>query len=77
LKCGNISGYSTRGEKTALDDPTATPAQIAWEYHHLKQAEAIMFWFCKETIQPIVLFELGKWYQHKKVFPDKLLTGQN
>ena len=51
-----------------MDDPTAAPAQIAWEHYHLNRADAIMFWFCQETVQPIVLFELGKWYQHKKVF---------
>jgi len=35
--------------------------QIAWEHRYLKMCDAILFWFAPETIQPIVLFELGKW----------------
>ena len=42
--------------------------QITWEHFHLQIADAILFWFSHETVQPIVLFELGKWYQHKPVF---------
>ena len=33
--------------------------QIAWEYKYLKKAKAISFWFPKETLCPITLFELG------------------
>lgn len=33
--------------------------QIEWEYTHLKIATQILFWFGKETVQPIALFELG------------------
>lgn len=33
--------------------------QIKWEYLMLRRADGIMFWFAQETIQPIVLFELG------------------
>lgn len=35
--------------------------QITWEYNYLRQADTILFWFCKEMIQPIALFELGTW----------------
>lgn len=34
--------------------------QIIWEHQHLAQSEIIMFWFPKETLCPITLFELGK-----------------
>jgi hypothetical protein len=64
----NLYIYNPRRTNFPIHDPTAAVAQIAWEHHHLKRAHAISFWFCKETIQPIVLFELGKWYQHKKIF---------
>lgn len=37
-----------------------TKEQIAWEYKHIKVADAISFWFTDATIQPITLFELGK-----------------
>jgi len=35
--------------------------QITWEYDHLKAAKAISFWFERDQIQPIALFELGRW----------------
>ena len=40
-------------------DPDAAKDQIAWEYNALRLADIVSFWFCKETIQPIVLYELG------------------
>jgi hypothetical protein len=44
-----------------MGDPTAAEAQITWEHKHLRRADAISFWFCKDTMQPIVLYELGAW----------------
>ncbi|VVB80059.1 Nucleoside 2-deoxyribosyltransferase like protein [uncultured archaeon] len=34
--------------------------QIAWEFNHLNKADAVSFWFPKETLCPITLYELGK-----------------
>ncbi len=34
--------------------------QIKWEYEHLAKADGFIFWFPKETLCPITLFELGK-----------------
>jgi hypothetical protein len=42
-----------------IEDESRTIRQIRWEYQMLRRADGILFWFCKETIQPIVLFELG------------------
>lgn len=42
-----------------IHDPTAAAQQIAWEFSMLRQADVISFWFAKETLNPIVLFELG------------------
>lgn len=44
-----------------VNDPNAAPAQIEWEHHALRSADAIMFWFARETVQPITLYELGAW----------------
>jgi hypothetical protein len=44
-----------------IHDPSAAPAQIAWEHRHLRLATGILFWFCAETLNPIVLYELGAW----------------
>ena len=43
--------------------------QIEWEADYLEKADIIIFWFPKETICPIVLFELGSWSMtDKKIF---------
>lgn len=41
--------------------------QISWEFRHLVKALAVSFWFPKETICPITLFELGRWSMNNKV----------
>ena len=41
-------------------DPNMTVEQIAWEHRHMSKVDAIAFWFCKETVCPITLFEYGK-----------------
>jgi len=42
-----------------IDDPTAAKSQITWEYNMLREADIILFWFPKDTLCPIVLYELG------------------
>lgn len=37
--------------------------QIKWEYHALRSADTVFFWFPKETLCPITLFELGVFSQ--------------
>lgn len=44
-----------------INDASAAETQIRWEAECLEKADAILFWFCSETIQPIVLYELGAW----------------
>ena len=47
----------------------AVREQIEWEYTYLRKATAISFWFPKETLCPIVLYELGAWSMtNKKIF---------
>lgn len=62
--------YNPRREQFDVKDPYAAHNQITWEYNHLKKASAILFWFSSETVQPIVLFELGRWsfVQNKPIF---------
>lgn len=50
-----------RRKNFPMDDPTAAERQIKWEHDMLRLADAILFWFPKETICPIVLYELGAW----------------
>lgn len=44
-----------------IEDPNAARDQIEWEYRNLAAADLILFWFPEEQIQPIALFELGRW----------------
>jgi hypothetical protein len=48
-----------RREQFPMDDHTAAEEQITWEHQALRAADINAFWFCKDTVQPIVLFELG------------------
>jgi hypothetical protein len=45
---------------------TKISEQIGWEYNHLNCATGISFWFSYETVQPITLFELGRWSSSSK-----------
>jgi Nucleoside 2-deoxyribosyltransferase like len=47
-------------------DPAAAEFQIGWEFRHLRQVSAILFWFAAEQIQPISLYELGAWSMSSK-----------
>ena len=42
-----------------INDPNMTQDQIHWEYRHINRCNSIIFWFPKETVCPITLFELG------------------
>jgi len=47
--------------KVFKNTPEFAELQIRWEFEHLQKADVIAFWFPKESIQPIALFELGAW----------------
>ena len=63
----DLTLLNPRRKDFPVDDPNAAKEQITWEWHHLDKAKAISFWFAKETVQPIVLFELGKWITQMKM----------
>ena len=48
-----------RREKFPLGNQDEGRRQIQWEYRHLLRADLIAFWFPKQTVCPIALFELG------------------
>lgn len=41
--------------------------QIKWEFQHLRNSYAILFWFPAETLCPITLFELGAWSTDSRI----------
>lgn len=59
LKDEEIVLLNPRRANFPIHDSNAAEEQIKWEYDHLRKANAISFWFSKETICPIVLYELG------------------
>ena len=61
----NYAVLNPRRRPFPMGDPSATEQQITWEFQHLRKADVIAFWFCKESIQPIALFELGAWSKQK------------
>ncbi|MFH1308190.1 MAG: nucleoside 2-deoxyribosyltransferase domain-containing protein [archaeon] len=60
LKEENIVILNPRREKYAENFPDIEKEQITWEFNHLKLADAVIFWFPKDTLCPITLYELGK-----------------
>lgn len=58
--------FNPRRATFNVRDPQAAPGQIQWEHEMLRQADAIMFWFCEEALQPIALYELGAWSMTNK-----------
>ncbi len=60
-----------RRENFPIHDAGAALKQITWEHYALRFASEILFWFPKETICPIVLYELGAWSRGRK----KLYVG--
>jgi len=57
----NITLYNPRRENFPIEDPKAAEEQITWEYNHLMISNIIIFWFSRGSLNPIVLFELGKY----------------
>ena len=56
-----ITIYNPRRENFPIEDSKVAEEQITWEYEKLKKAELIVMWFTNSTIQPICLYELGRW----------------
>jgi len=49
--------------------------QITWEHRALNLVDACIFWFPKETLCPISLFELGKMLMHAHHHDVRLAVG--
>lgn len=48
-----------RRENFDTKNPSESLFQIQWEYRHLRKCDVTLFWFPKETLCPITLYELG------------------
>jgi hypothetical protein len=69
LKETSLTILNPRRANFPIHDPSAAQEQIEWEHHAFRAADVILFWFPKETLCPIVLYELGAWSMtSKRVF---------
>jgi hypothetical protein len=57
----NVIVFNPRREKFPIHIKEETERQIVWEYNKLKESDIIAFWFSRGSLNPIVLYELGKW----------------
>jgi hypothetical protein len=57
----DLTIYNPRRKNFPINDPKASEEQIMWEFNHLRDADIIIFWFSRGSLNPIVLYELGMW----------------
>lgn len=55
----DITVYNPRRKTFDTSKKNESEKQITWEYEALRKASYNLFWFAKETLGPITLFELG------------------
>jgi Nucleoside 2-deoxyribosyltransferase like len=68
----DIAVFNPR-RKIFPNDKDVNLHQITWEFTYLRRASVISFWFCRETLCPITLLELGSWLMTNK----PLIIGMN
>ena len=61
----NITLLNPRRENFDIHDPFQKEDQVAWEFNSIEAANSVSLWFCKETLNPIVLLELGRMLEKK------------
>lgn len=57
----NLTIYNPRRKNYDGKDLNVAEQQITWEFEHLRDADIVMFWFSKGSVNPITLYELGMW----------------
>jgi hypothetical protein len=58
-------------------DPAELEQQIRWEYQMMRKADCVAFWFPKESLCPITLYELGCMLNYKKHVLSRLCIGRD
>jgi hypothetical protein len=57
----NVIVFNPRREHFPIHIKEESERQIVWEFNRLKEADIIAFWFSRGSLNPISLYELGKW----------------
>ena len=71
----NLVIFNPRRDDFNVLDPAMELEQIQWEHRYLREAQAVLFWFPKETLCPITLFELGATLERTRVVIDNDYNG--
>lgn len=62
-----ITVYNPRRKDFDITDVNAIETQITWEYIHLMNSDIIFVWFSTGSLNPIVLYELGRWVNSRDI----------
>ena len=63
--------FNPRREEFDVSNHSEATAQINWEFKYLNQIDIFTMYLCKETLQPICLYELGRYIEvMKRRFPE-------
>lgn len=65
----NLTIFNPRRDTYPYDHKHLDEEQITWEYKHLERATIILVWFSAATLNPIVLYELGRWVNSNPGIP--------
>ena len=67
---GNVLVYNPRRENFDVTNPDAEIEQIRWEHDHLNKCNIVSYFFAAcESLQPITLYELGRYGMSKETEP--------
>lgn len=69
-----VTLFNPRRERFSDVDENEKIKQVCWEYKHLEISDIIVFWFSRGTVNPITLYELGRW-GNSQLSNKKILIG--
>jgi hypothetical protein len=53
--------FNPRRENFPIHIPDESLRQIEWEHDYLESCDQIVYWFSRGSLNPIALYELGRW----------------
>lgn len=68
----NVIVYNPRRQNFPIHIKEESVKQIIWEYDKLKKSDIISFWFAAGSLNPIVMFEYGKFITNNNI---KIVLG--
>lgn len=57
----DLNIFNPKRDNYPMDDPAAAEEQIRWEYGFFEESTVLSFWFSCGSLNPIALYELGRW----------------